>query len=193
MSTFKNIIVIGGSGNVGREILSALIEQKDEFGTISALKREGVPASDILKKLQARGVRILEANFKDKASLVAAFKGIFVHFLSSIQAPMLSSLRSMSLHSRTSISFSMLQSKQRMSVRKQSANNRVKRFFPSEFGSNTNLPDVGNIKYLQPKIKFARHIEEKAKQGLIEYTFVNTGLPFAMPILTLQGGWQSTP
>jgi uncharacterized protein YbjT (DUF2867 family) len=73
MSSFKNIVVIGGSGNVGREILSELIEKKDEFGTISALKRESVPASDILKKLQARGVQIIEANFKDKASLVAAF------------------------------------------------------------------------------------------------------------------------
>lgn len=82
MSGFKNIIVIGGSGNVGREILSALIEKKEEFGTISALKREGVPESDILKKLQARGVQVLEANFKDKDSLIAAFKGILLYLLS---------------------------------------------------------------------------------------------------------------
>ena len=52
MSALKNIVVIGGSGNVGREILAALIEKKDEFGTISALKREGVEVSDILKKLE---------------------------------------------------------------------------------------------------------------------------------------------
>jgi len=51
----------------------------------------------------------------------------------------------------------------------------VKRFFPSEFGSNTNLPDVASIQYLQPKIKFAHYVEEKAKEGLIEYTLVNTG------------------
>ncbi len=75
MSALKNIIVIGGSGNVGREILAALIEKKDEFGTISALKREGVEISDILKKLENKGVRILEANLKNKESLVAAFKG----------------------------------------------------------------------------------------------------------------------
>ena len=75
MSALKNIIVIGGSGNVGREILTALIENKDEFGTISALKREGFEVSDILKKLESKGVRILEANFKNKESLVAAFKG----------------------------------------------------------------------------------------------------------------------
>ena len=75
MSALKNIIVIGGSGNVGREILAALIEKKDEFGTISSLKREGVETSDILKKLEIKGVRILEANFKNKESLVAAFKG----------------------------------------------------------------------------------------------------------------------
>jgi uncharacterized protein YbjT (DUF2867 family) len=76
MSTaLKNIIVIGGSGNVGREILAALVDKKDEFGTIATLKREGVPASDILKGLERRGVRLVEANYKDKASLVAAFKG----------------------------------------------------------------------------------------------------------------------
>jgi hypothetical protein len=52
----------------------------------------------------------------------------------------------------------------------------VKRFFPSEFGSNTKLADVASVGYLQPKIKFQRHIEEKAKQGLIEFTTVMTGL-----------------
>lgn len=51
----------------------------------------------------------------------------------------------------------------------------MKRFFPSEFGSNTNLPDVASITYLQPKIKFAHYVEQKAKEGLIEYTLVNTG------------------
>jgi uncharacterized protein YbjT (DUF2867 family) len=76
MSTLKNIIVIGGSGNVGREILSSLLARKDEFGTISALKREGYPTSDVLQGLAVQGVRVLEANLKDKASLVKAFKGI---------------------------------------------------------------------------------------------------------------------
>lgn len=75
MSELKNIIVVGGSGNVGREILAALIDNRDEFGTIAALKREGVPASDVLKGLDSRGVLLIEANYKDKATLVAAFKG----------------------------------------------------------------------------------------------------------------------
>jgi uncharacterized protein YbjT (DUF2867 family) len=75
MSSLRNIIVIAGSGNVGREILKALVENKADFGTISSLKREGHPVSDILKGFQAQGVRILEADYKDEASLVAAFKG----------------------------------------------------------------------------------------------------------------------
>jgi len=79
MSALKNIVVIGGSGNVGREILGALIERKDEFGTISALKREGVETSDILKRLESKGVRILEDNFKNKESLVTALKDIRVY------------------------------------------------------------------------------------------------------------------
>jgi uncharacterized protein YbjT (DUF2867 family) len=75
MSELKNVVVIGGSGNVGREILNALLARQDEFGTISALKREGYPTSDVLQNLSKKGVHVLEANFKDKASLVAAFKG----------------------------------------------------------------------------------------------------------------------
>jgi len=75
MSALKNIIVIGGSGNVGREILAALLDRKDDFGTISSLKRAGFPTSPILQELEGRGVCVVEANFKDKASLASAFKG----------------------------------------------------------------------------------------------------------------------
>jgi uncharacterized protein YbjT (DUF2867 family) len=76
MSALKNVVVIGGSGNVGREILSALLARQDEFGSISALKREGHPMSDVLERLAKQGVHILEADLKDKASLVKAFKGV---------------------------------------------------------------------------------------------------------------------
>ena len=61
--------------------------------------------------------------------------------------------------------------------RREDTDNRVKRFFPSEFGSNSNLPDIASIPYLKPKVKFAHYVEDKAKQGLIEYTLVNTGAP----------------
>jgi uncharacterized protein YbjT (DUF2867 family) len=76
MSALKNIVVIGGSGNVGREVLSALLARQDEFGTIWALKREGHPMSDVLQRFATQGVHVLEADLKDKASLVKAFKGI---------------------------------------------------------------------------------------------------------------------
>ena len=76
MSALKNVIVIGGSGNVGREILRALVGRKDEFGTISALKREGFPTSEVLQELEKQGIQVLEANLKDKDSLVPVFKGI---------------------------------------------------------------------------------------------------------------------
>jgi uncharacterized protein YbjT (DUF2867 family) len=75
----KNIVVVGGSGNVGREILGALVDHKSDFVTISALKREGFPTSGVLDGLNSKGVRILEANFKSKSSLATAFTG--PHFL----------------------------------------------------------------------------------------------------------------
>jgi uncharacterized protein YbjT (DUF2867 family) len=75
MAALKNVVIIGGSGNVGSEILAALLAKKDEFGIISALKRKGFPTSDILQELSARGIRVIEANYKNKDSLVTAFKG----------------------------------------------------------------------------------------------------------------------
>ena len=57
-------------------MLSALIDRKEEFGTISALKREGFPTSDVLLQLEKKGLRVLEANLKQKDSLVPVFKGI---------------------------------------------------------------------------------------------------------------------
>jgi uncharacterized protein YbjT (DUF2867 family) len=71
----KNVIVVGGSGNVGREILGALLASKSDFDTIATLKRKEAPTSDIVKEFQAKGVKILEANYKDKESLAEAFKG----------------------------------------------------------------------------------------------------------------------
>jgi uncharacterized protein YbjT (DUF2867 family) len=76
MSALRNVVVIGGSGNVGREILAALLARKDGFGTISALKREGFPTSEVLQHLENQGLQVLEANLKDKNSLVPVFKGI---------------------------------------------------------------------------------------------------------------------
>ena len=107
MSELKNIIVIGGSGNVGREILAALINRKDEFGTIAAVKREGVPVSDILRGLEKKGVKLIEANYKNKESLVAAFKGMNTPYSTKYQVRMPSFLLSMFLHLRTSIRLSM--------------------------------------------------------------------------------------
>ena len=78
--------MIGGSGNVGREIIGSLLDSRSDFGTISALKREAVPASEILQKFARQGVQILEANFKDKDSLVKAFKGADV-VISTVNAP----------------------------------------------------------------------------------------------------------
>jgi len=153
MSTLKNIIVIGGSGNVGKEVLSALLARKHEFGTISALKREGYPTSDVLKELSTQGVQLLEANFKDKDSLVHAMKGADV-VVSTVNVP--------AFNDQYLFLDAAIEAK-------------VKRFIPSEFGSNTNLPDVASIQYLQPKIKFAHYVEEKAKEGLIDYTIINTG------------------
>jgi uncharacterized protein YbjT (DUF2867 family) len=78
----KNVIVVGGSGNVGREILGALLASKSDFETIATLKRRDAPMSDIVKGFQARGVKVIEANYKDKASLVEAFKGTPFHLSS---------------------------------------------------------------------------------------------------------------
>jgi uncharacterized protein YbjT (DUF2867 family) len=81
MSVLKNVVIIGGSGNVGREILSALIERKADFGNIVALQREGVAVPEVIRGFEKQGVRVIEANLQDKSALIAAFKGNFLSLL----------------------------------------------------------------------------------------------------------------
>jgi disulfide oxidoreductase YuzD len=66
----------------------------------------------------------------------------------------------------------------------------VKRFLPSEFGSNVEIKDVASVAYLQPKIQLGHLIEKKAEEGLIEYTFVITGMEImALSQLILLGNF----
>lgn len=51
----------------------------------------------------------------------------------------------------------------------------VKRFIPSEFGSDTRLPKVKESPLTSGKIKVAASIQKKVSKGLIEYTSILGG------------------
>lgn len=62
---------------------------------------------------------------------------------------------------------------------------RVKRFFPSEYGADPNLPFIKETPFLASKVAVREYLLEKAKQGLIEYTSIASGAThplLAMPI-----------
>lgn len=67
----KHILVTGATGQLGKEVVNALLKQTPA-GAISVLVRDAAKAAD----LKAKGVDIRVGSYDDEASLVNAFKGI---------------------------------------------------------------------------------------------------------------------
>jgi uncharacterized protein YbjT (DUF2867 family) len=67
----KTIVVCGATGNIGSAVVDSLL--KKQLWNIIALSRN--PDGARSKALIARGIKVLKADLKDKASLIQAFKG----------------------------------------------------------------------------------------------------------------------
>jgi uncharacterized protein YbjT (DUF2867 family) len=79
MSPFKNVLLVGASGNVGRAIQAELLAKKGNFSKIGVLT-SSVSALDpkknaYLASLEAQGVQIAKVDFSDSSALVKAFRG----------------------------------------------------------------------------------------------------------------------
>lgn len=53
----------------------------------------------------------------------------------------------------------------------------VKRFVPSEFGSDVDNKNMSEVDFMDSKAEIRKYLREKAKKGEIEYTFFQPG-PF---------------
>ena len=73
----KNILVFGATGNIGRYIVNALLENKSSFGKIAAFTYEDSVKKkpELFEKAKTRGVEIITGELTDEAKLAEVYKG----------------------------------------------------------------------------------------------------------------------
>jgi len=152
--TLHNVVVIGATGNLGPSIVSALLERKEHFTHITAVTAND-PNDAKFNDLKHKGVKVVQANFKEQHSLAQAFKAANADAV-------ISTVGGGAFDDQTTIVDAAVEAG-------------VKRFIPSEFGVDTTDPAVSSLPVFGSKVKVHHHVEELAKQGKITYTNIVTG------------------
>lgn len=146
MSAIKNVTLIGGSGRLGSFVLEKLLAS-NQFN-VQVLRRAGSSSTF------TGGVRVVEADFADSESLKAAFQG---------QDAVVSVVGEAGIPG------------QKLMVDAAIAAG-VKRFLPSNFGSNMANPNSRKLPVFAPKVAVEDYIIEKSKTSeSFTYTFVYNG------------------
>ncbi|RVD85304.1 uncharacterized protein DFL_003630 [Arthrobotrys flagrans] len=148
----KNVLLIGGSGNVGAPILAAITAEPSL--NVTVLTREDskstFPAGTVVKK----------ADYKSHESLVAAFKG----------------------HDTIVSNVATLAAVDQLPFLEAAVEAGVTRFYPTEYGSVASsdsdiVEEFWNRVGFHGKLEVYLRLKELADAGKIEYTLITTG-PF---------------
>ncbi|CAN9178072.1 unnamed protein product [Alternaria alternata] len=146
MSSFKNVMVIGGGGNLGPAILHALLHHS--YFNTTVLSREGSSSTFPL------GVKVLRANYNSIDSLKTALRG---------QDVVVSLVAGSALGDQKTLIDAAIAAG-------------VKRFLPSEFGSNTtDARTRAIVPMYESKVETVNYL--KSKESEISWTSIVTG-PF---------------
>ena len=145
MSAIKNVTLVGGSGRLGSFVLDKLLAS-NKFN-VQVLKRAGSSSTF------AAGTKVVEADFEDVESLKAAFQG---------QDAVASLIGDAGVLS------------QKLMVDAAVAAG-VKRFLPSNFGSNMSNPNSRKLPVFGRKIIVEDYLIEKSKTTELTYSFVYVG------------------
>jgi uncharacterized protein YbjT (DUF2867 family) len=146
MSAIKNVTFVGGSGLLGTFVLDKLLSSI-RFN-VQVLKRAGSSST------YAAGAKVVETDFTDFESLKVAFEG---------QDAVVSVVGEAGLLG------------QKIMVDAAIAAG-VKRFLPSNFGSNMSNPNSRMLPVFAPKVVVEDYLVEKSKTTELTYTFVYTGV-----------------
>jgi len=150
--SINKIALIGATGNLGPAILKALLD--DGGYEVTILSREGSTSTDSLASHPRQ--KIAKVNFEDVNSITSALEGI---------EGVVSNVASHALLSQKKIIDAAVAAG-------------VKRFLPSDFGSDLSVKANKSVPLNSPKIDIHHYIEEKSKtHPEFTYTFVYTG-PF---------------
>ncbi|KAM0236569.1 hypothetical protein ACHAP5_009380 [Fusarium lateritium] len=146
MSPFKNIAVAGASGDLGSAVFSRLVAS-NKFN-LTVLTRSGTKATF------PEGIKVIEVDYDSLDSLIAALQG---------QDAVVSALAGLAIPSQDLLIDAAVAAG-------------VKRFLPSEFGSNLVIPSVRNLPVFRTKVIIEDKLIALANEGKISYTFVfNSG------------------
>lgn len=149
--SFHKIGLVGATGNLGPSILKALLDAGFE---VTILSREGSKSTDSIPSHANQ--KIVKVNFDSVDSITAALKGI---------DGVVSNVASHALPS------------QKLMIDAAIAAG-VKRFIPSDFGSDISVPANQKVPFNAPKLDIHNYIVEKTKtHPNFSYTFVTNG-PF---------------
>lgn len=145
MSSLRNIALVGASGSLGSAILKKL-HATNTFN-IKVLRRNGSSATF------PESVNVVDVDFDSVESLTAALKG---------QDAVVSAVGTMQIAGQTLIVDAAIAAG-------------VKRFLPSEFGSDLDNPSTRKLPVYTHKVQVQDYIIEKSKSNDLSYTFVYNG------------------
>ncbi|PVF93888.1 NAD(P)-binding protein [Serendipita vermifera] len=151
MATSTKVFHIGASGNVGAPILNALIAAKKFEITVLARPTSSFTASD-------SSVKVVKLGFDDKAALVDALKGHDVVLIS------LGDLVTLEELTKTIVEAAIEAG--------------VRRIIPSEFGTDLRHSPGREQTIFGSKHKLIAWFEQKAAEGVIEYSSIASGTFF---------------
>lgn len=146
MVSIKNVALVGASGQIGAPILKALIDS-GKF-TITVVSRTGS------KSTFPAGIKVVYADLASMSSLTAALEG---------QDAVVSAVGTDGLLGQSVLFDAAVAAG-------------VKRFIPSEFGSDISNPAVAALPVFGYKVATRKHIEDQIAAGAdITYTYVTNG------------------
>lgn len=147
-TVFKNVAITGASGSVGKVLLQALLDS-GKFN-ITVLKRSTSGATFPDK------VKVIDVDFESVDSLTAALAGQDV-LLSTVGTSGLGTEQKKLIDAAVAAG--------------------VKRFLPSEYGSDLDNELAAKLPVFAPKVDVQKYLKEKAKTTPLTYTIVYSG-PF---------------
>ncbi|KAF1821835.1 NAD(P)-binding protein [Dissoconium aciculare CBS 342.82] len=139
-SPYKTVAIVGASGSLGAPLLERLL--KSDFVRIRVLKR----ASS--KSTFPANVEVVDVDFSSLDSITEALRG---------QDVLVSTITMEALGDQIKYIDAAIAAG-------------VKRFLPSEFGSNLEVPSVRRLPVYATKVKVQDYLAQKAAEGLISYT-----------------------
>jgi hypothetical protein len=138
----QSVLLIGATGNIGSHIAEGLVRHKSSFSKLAAFTtEESLNNSDKKKqfdKITEQGFSVVVGDLDNKQSLINAFKGFDV-IVSSIGGALVP---------------------KQTEIIDAAAEAGVKRFYPSEFGTDTTTPFYRTLTALQGKVKIQEYLEQ---------------------------------